>query len=71
VTAWRRAVVEPLRAVRRALKGMDVMTAPALRKEVQRLELRRARGAAACSSRRCALVVAASEAAAAADNLAC
>jgi uncharacterized protein (TIGR02444 family) len=39
VATWRRAVVEPLRAVRRALKTMPVAGAPTLRQEVQRLEL--------------------------------
>jgi uncharacterized protein (TIGR02444 family) len=39
VAGWRGAVVEGLRSVRRALKGVRVTTAPTLRAEVQRLEL--------------------------------
>jgi uncharacterized protein (TIGR02444 family) len=39
VATWRSAVVEPLRAVRRALKAMPVVGASGLRQEVQRLEL--------------------------------
>jgi uncharacterized protein (TIGR02444 family) len=39
VATWRRTVVEPLRAVRRALKTMPVAGAPPLRQEIQRLEL--------------------------------
>jgi uncharacterized protein (TIGR02444 family) len=39
VAAWRGAVVERLRTLRRALKGMTNPVAPALRQDVQRLEL--------------------------------
>lgn len=39
VAAWRGEIVERLRALRRALKGMPVGGAPALRREIARLEL--------------------------------
>jgi uncharacterized protein (TIGR02444 family) len=39
VAAWRGAVVERLRTLRRALKGMTNPAAPALRQDVLRLEL--------------------------------
>lgn len=39
VAAWRREIVERLRSVRRALKGMSSPAAPLLRREIQHLEL--------------------------------
>src|SRR5207248_3229403 len=45
VAAWRREVIEKLRAARRALKTHPVAAAPALRRDVQALELRAERAA--------------------------